>query len=187
VRRTRTFPADRQSVTAARKFATEVLVGIPRDLLESVELMVSELATNCVRHVKTRFELMILHTPEEIRIEVTDHGGGVPAMRSPGPEDPSGRGLRIVDMLSERWGVADQSLSGKTVWFTLSTLMDAAGRKRAREDSGPGRPQSDGVACTGAPRPGSRPASGRIRDGLPPRWGPSRRELRAYPLLITSG
>jgi anti-sigma regulatory factor (Ser/Thr protein kinase) len=172
MRRTRTFPADRQSVTAARKFATEVLVGIPRDLLESVELMVSELATNCVRHVKTRFELMILHTPAEIRVEVTDHGGGVPTMRSPGPEDPSGRGLRIVDMLSERWGVAHQSLSGKTVWFTLSTLMDAAAEETGSRRQQAERPEPDVVACTGAPRRGSGPAIARIRNGLPPRSAP---------------
>lgn len=126
MRRTRTFPADGQSVTAARRFAKEALVGSPRDLLESVELMVSELATNCVRHVRTTFELMILRTPKEIRVEVTDHGGGTPAMLSPGPDEPSGRGLRIVDMLSERWGVKDKSRSGKTVWFTVSTLLDPA-------------------------------------------------------------
>jgi anti-sigma regulatory factor (Ser/Thr protein kinase) len=124
--RTLTFPANRQSVTAARRSATEVPVGSPRDLLESVELMGSELATNCVRYVRTTFELMILRTPKEIRIEVTDHGGRTPAILSPGPDDPSGRGLRIVDMLSERWGVKNKSRSGNTVWFTVSTLLDPA-------------------------------------------------------------
>jgi hypothetical protein len=125
VRRTRTFPPDRQSVPAARRFANETLVDSPPDLLEAIELMVSELATNCVRHVRTRFELMILRTREEIRIEVTDHGGGVPRMRSPGPDDPTGRGLRIVDMLSEQWGVLNQSLSGKTVWFSVPAAVAA--------------------------------------------------------------
>ncbi len=158
MRRTRTFPADRQSVPAARRFATEVLVDSPRDLLESVELMVSELATNCVRHVQTTFELMILRTPEEIRVEVTDHGGGTPAMRSPGPDDPTGRGLRIVDMLSERWGVAHQSLSGKTVWFTLSTLFDAAtGEARFRAQRAE-RQDPDAGACT--PRFSRAPGAG---------------------------
>ncbi len=131
----------------------------PRELLESVELMVSELATNCVRHVQTAFELMILRTPEEIRVEVTDHGGGTPMMRSPGPEDPTGRGLRIVDMLSERWGVAHQSLSGKTVWFTLSTLLQAATRESRSRGQHAERTDPHLVASTArrsrAPRAGA--------------------------------
>jgi anti-sigma regulatory factor (Ser/Thr protein kinase) len=163
MRRTRAFPADRQSVTAARRFATEVLVGTPSDLLESVELMVSELATNCVRHVKTTFELMILRTAQEIRVEVTDHGGGIPAMRSPGPEDPSGRGLRIVDMLSERWGVAHRSIPGKTVWFTLPAIRETEEDESRAQSQLAERRESDAVACTGAPLGESRANLRRVR------------------------
>ncbi len=120
MRRTRTFPADPQSVPAARRFATEALADTPLEARQAVELMVSELATNCIRHVKTSFHLTIRRTPEEIRVEVEDRGGGTPTMRSPGPDEPSGRGLRIVDMLSERWGVDHKTPGGKTVWFTLT-------------------------------------------------------------------
>ena len=67
--------------------------------------MVSELATNGIRHGQTSFDLVIELTADEIRVEVTDHGGGTPTMRFPGPDEPTGRGLQIVDMLSERWGV----------------------------------------------------------------------------------
>lgn len=102
---------------------------------ESVELMVSELATNGVRHGQTSFRLVIEQTPGEIRVEVTDGGAGTPQMRFPGPDEPTGRGLRIVDMLSERWGVERDSRKCKTVWFTLSvaaeqsaTGAEAAGR-----------------------------------------------------------
>ncbi len=41
-------------------------------------------------------------------------------MRSPEPTDPSGRGLKIIDMLSARWGVEPEPAEGKTVWFTIS-------------------------------------------------------------------
>jgi two-component sensor histidine kinase len=82
--------------------------------------MVSELATNCIRHGRTSFDLVIERSPDEVRIEVTDHGSGEPMMRFPGPDEPTGRGLQIVDMLSGRWGVAHESANGKTVWFTLS-------------------------------------------------------------------
>jgi anti-sigma regulatory factor (Ser/Thr protein kinase) len=118
------FAAEPHSVRAARRFATEALAGSAADVRESVELMVSELATNGIRHGQTSFRLVIETTPREIRVEVTDGGAGTPQMRFPGPDEPTGRGLRIVDMLSERWGVERDSQKGKTVWFTLSVAAE---------------------------------------------------------------
>jgi anti-sigma regulatory factor (Ser/Thr protein kinase) len=120
----RTFPADPQSVRAARRFATEALAGRAADVRESVELMVSELATNGIRHGRTSFRLAIELTPREIRVEVSDGGAGSPEMRFPGPDEPTGRGLRIVDMLAERWGVERDTQKGKTVWFTVSVAAE---------------------------------------------------------------
>jgi anti-sigma regulatory factor (Ser/Thr protein kinase) len=121
VTRARRFPADPKSVTAARRFATDALVDDAVDICQAVELMVSELATNCVRHAHTSFRLAITRTDEEIRVEVTDDGGGSPQMQSPRPDEPSGRGLRIVDMLSKRWGITRGASPGKTVWFTVAS------------------------------------------------------------------
>ena len=54
-------------------------------------------------------------------------------MRSPGPDEPSGRGLQIVDMLSDSWGVEPEDPSGKTVWFTMpAAAADAAGVRGGR-------------------------------------------------------
>ena len=125
MRRMRTFPAIPQSVHAARRFATDTLRGSAAATLDAVELMVSELATNCIRHERTSFHITILGSTREIRIEVTDAGTGTPTMRSPGPDEPSGRGLQIVDMLSESWGVVPEQPSGKTVWFTVPATMGA--------------------------------------------------------------
>jgi anti-sigma regulatory factor (Ser/Thr protein kinase) len=119
MKRARSFSAEPQSVGAARRFAVAVLGDAPADVLEAVKLMVSELATNSIRHAETGFDLSICHVQGAIRVEVTDHAGGTPTVRSPGPEDPSGRGLRIVSMLSEAWGVERAATPGKTVWFTL--------------------------------------------------------------------
>ena len=126
MRRMRTFPAIPQSVHAARRFATDSLLGNPASMLEAVELMVSELATNCIRHERTSFHITILGSTREIRVEVTDSGSGTPAMRSPGPDEPSGRGLQIVDMLSDSWGVEPEEPSGKTVWFTMPAAATVA-------------------------------------------------------------
>jgi anti-sigma regulatory factor (Ser/Thr protein kinase) len=119
MRRMRTFPAIPQSVHAARRFATDTLSASPASTVEAVELMVSELATNCIRHERTSFHITIMGSTQEIRVEVTDSGSGTPTMRSPGPDEPSGRGLQIVDMLSNSWGVEFEDPSGKTVWFTM--------------------------------------------------------------------
>lgn len=120
MRRMRTFPAIPQSVHAARRFATDALAGLGSDALESAELMVSELATNCIRHERMSFYITISRLPQEVRVEVTDSGSGMPSMRSPGPNDPSGRGLQIVDMLSNDWGIEPEVPAGKTVWFSLA-------------------------------------------------------------------
>ena len=143
MRRMRTFPAIPQSVHAARRFAVGALADSPAAALEAVELMVSELATNCIRHERASFHITILWTLGEIRIEVTDPGAGTPTMRSPGPNEPSGRGLQIVDMLSKRWGVEPHTPSGKTVWFTLDVPApcdpgaEAESRRRQIDESSP--------------------------------------------------
>ena len=116
----RAFPADPVSVSAARRFVLGVLPAGTEEFRQAAELMVSELATNAVRHVRSDFAVSVEARGRTIRVEVTDHGGGTPTMRCPGPTEPSGRGLRIVDMFAADWGVEQLPAGGKTVWFTLT-------------------------------------------------------------------
>jgi anti-sigma regulatory factor (Ser/Thr protein kinase) len=127
----RTFPHKPESVPAARRFATSALPGVSADTLEAVELMVSELATNCIRHTDSGFELTITRAGGDIRVAATDRAGGRPQMRSPKPTDPSGRGLKIIDMLSAEWGVEQRAATGKTVWFTVPDTTAARQASRA--------------------------------------------------------
>ena len=121
MKETRSFPEQPESVTAARRFATDVLRDVPPEVTATVELLVSELATNCIRHTDSAFDLTIIQSGREIRVEATDYDDvGKPTMRSPEPTEPSGRGLRIVDALAAAWGVEHRSAHGKTVWFTVS-------------------------------------------------------------------
>lgn len=161
MRRMRTFPAIPQSVHAARRFAIDTLADAPAAILDAVELMVSELATNCIRHERTSFHLTILGSSQEIRVEVTDSGAGTPTMRSPGPDEPSGRGLQIVDMLSASWGVHPERPSGKTVWFTLpgavAAQLAAEGLGNRRRIAGGATPVAEGpssVQCIEGPAGG---------------------------------
>lgn len=138
---TRTFPAEASSVAAARRFAASMVTTGPTELRETVELMVSELATNCIRHVNASFEVRIERRGDSYHVEVRDDGGGRPAMRSPAPEDVSGRGLRIVDLLAARWGVRYDADAGKTVWFTLtSSGAEPTARAAAEKPAAGGHP-----------------------------------------------
>jgi anti-sigma regulatory factor (Ser/Thr protein kinase) len=120
LREIRNFSADPISVTAARRFVVSTLRSGSGELRQAAELLVSELATNAVRHVRSEFVVSIDAASGRIRIEVSDHGGGTPVMRSPGPDEPTGRGLRMVDMFADEWGVEHHRTGGKTVWFTLA-------------------------------------------------------------------
>jgi anti-sigma regulatory factor (Ser/Thr protein kinase) len=119
MKRMREFSAEVSSVPAARRFVVAVLSPSPEEVRHAAELLVSELATNAIRHVRTEFVVSIQASGGAIRVEVTDYGGGTPEMRYPGATEPTGRGLRIVDMFAVDWGVDHHRGGGKTVWFTL--------------------------------------------------------------------
>jgi two-component sensor histidine kinase len=107
-------------VRDARGFVAQALDGSPAQVLDDVQLMVSELTTNVIQHVLTDFQVSVGRIGQEIRVEVSDDGGGAPAIRPVLPEACNGRGLQIVDSLATQWGVHALSDSGKTVWFTVA-------------------------------------------------------------------
>lgn len=123
MRHTRHFDHTPASVPSARRFAVEVLETATDTVRDTIALMVSELASNCIRHADTGFEITVIETDGAIRIEASDYGGGEPRMRTPGPTDPDGRGLQIVDMLASSWGFERLRRGGKTVWFTLESQV----------------------------------------------------------------
>ncbi len=117
-----TFPNDATSVHAARQFVDDVLTEVPADVRQAVITAVSELATNAVLHAASTFDVKISYgSPTgSIRVDVTDSGGGSPARKRPGLTDQDGRGLQIVDVVTDRWGVDwEPHLHQKTVWFEL--------------------------------------------------------------------
>ena len=117
---TRSFPSSPQSIKPARQFVARYF--LDASTADAATLMVSELATNCVRHAHSWFTVTV--TPETsttLRIEVRDHGEGVgsPRLCRPTPTEPSGRGLQIVAALAHDWGTSINESGGHTVWFTL--------------------------------------------------------------------
>ncbi len=117
----RRFAAAPASVANARRFVLEAVGGAGQEARERVELMVSELAANCVVHAATDFEVSVFRSAGFVRVEVTDASDGQPSVKWPDPLQPKGRGLQIVSALADEWGVLPSTggIPGKMVWFTL--------------------------------------------------------------------
>lgn len=101
----------------------------PRDAaLEDAVLLVSELATNVVRHgplLEREFEVAVTALADgSCLIEVSDEGQHAPRLRSMGESEEAGRGLHLVENLAAAWGVWSRGRHGKTVWALV--LADAS-------------------------------------------------------------
>jgi anti-sigma regulatory factor (Ser/Thr protein kinase) len=97
---------------------------VASSVLDNAQLLVSELVSNSVLHsgapegdqVVVRVHLW----PDACRLEVEDQGcDGVIAVRSPDRAAGSGMGLKLVQMLSQRWGVIRPPDGPTCVWAQL--------------------------------------------------------------------
>ena len=97
---------------------------LDREMTETALLLVSELATNAIRHGAPPVRLSLRLDADRLRVEVTDSSPALPRLAQPGPDQPGGRGLQIVQQLAARWGSqVSRSRLGKTVWFELSGML----------------------------------------------------------------
>jgi len=113
-----TLPSEPTSVARARELACGWLVeqGL-EEPVDTVELLVSELATNALRHGSGDIRLRMLRD-RTLMCEVWDQGYAQPRRRRAQATDEGGRGLQLVSLLAERWG-SRRTPSGKIVWFEL--------------------------------------------------------------------
>lgn len=125
----RTFANSVASIGRARRFAVDALRDADPEVVDAVAVMVSELATNSVRHAASDFVVSVDCDAELIRVAVADAGDRLPSLRTPEPGEHSGRGLQIVRALADEWGVSENVAGpGKTVWFVLATRASSAQR-----------------------------------------------------------
>ncbi|MFG3294873.1 SpoIIE family protein phosphatase [Streptomyces sp. NPDC048179] len=112
-----------ERVAEARQHLRELLHdwGSP-DQLDSAVLLVSEMLTNVLVHTDADALLLAEVSGREarrrLRIEVTDAGDDLPHKRRPGELASSGRGLVLIELLADAWGV-DPRGQGKSIWFEL--------------------------------------------------------------------
>jgi anti-sigma regulatory factor (Ser/Thr protein kinase) len=86
-----------------------------------IALLTSELVTNAVKYGPgdADVEVDVSRGDGTVRIAVTDDGEELPAVLDPPPTAAGGRGMRLVGMLADDWGVAPRAGGGKTVWFEV--------------------------------------------------------------------
>jgi anti-sigma regulatory factor (Ser/Thr protein kinase) len=116
------LPSRPESAATARRLTQVVVLrqwGLTPKMTEDAVLLVSELVGNAVRHTGARtFGLRMRRRRGWLRIEVRDPSRGLPCLMPVQDMDVSGRGLFLVDKLSDRWGV-DLLPRGKTTWFEM--------------------------------------------------------------------
>jgi anti-sigma regulatory factor (Ser/Thr protein kinase) len=169
---THQFPRHRRSVGRAREALRRQLAiwHVVGEVTDIATLLLSELATNAVnakttngRDIAVRFEL----AGSKLRLEVSDTSDEQPTLKRVKNDDESGRGLVLVDTLTDGWGANHATQSAKSCgpsWYC---------RRRPCHDTGAGSPGMG--AC---PRCLQRPRC-RSSAWWPP--GPPRRTPHRFP------
>jgi anti-sigma regulatory factor (Ser/Thr protein kinase) len=96
-----------------------------RYLVLDVQLVVSELVTNAVRHARTMIDVTLEGQPFSVLLVVHDRFPATPVTRMPGLTETGGRGLLIVREVSLDWGVDLHPQGGKSVWVMFGLLPQA--------------------------------------------------------------
>jgi len=107
----------------ARELVGALAESLPRNVVDDLVLLVSELVTNSHRHAGLgpggHIDVRVTRSSGAVRVEVADvvsRPASGPRMRE--PDASGGWGLHIVDNLASRWGIDDEG-SRTVVWFEI--------------------------------------------------------------------
>lgn len=140
------LPSSPLAAGAARNAVGALAPFLDPFVIENLQLLISELVGNCVRHASLRrqdaIELSMRASPDTILVEVADGGRGFGGHRPPASVRPSadlasGWGFVLVDRIATRWGIVDGhddgGLDDVRVWFELSPGVRTTDARRAEE------------------------------------------------------
>jgi PAS domain S-box-containing protein len=119
----------RPTIAEARRFVVDRLNtwDVPAPVISDVALITSELVTNAMVHGGSPVELRLERTGSRVVVLVEDDTvGALPAPRRPSDDDEHGRGLHIVEALSDEWGMRETD-RGKCVWSARAWRPAAEG------------------------------------------------------------
>lgn len=133
------FPPDPAAVSAVRR---ELRIRLRRagigSVADDIALVCQELMSNAVLHgcpdvpSAVTLTISVSRSDDRLRVGVRDPSEAMPTRQKLSSSRTSGRGLRLVDQLSERWGVETDQAGGKTVWAECA-LDDGASTPMAVE------------------------------------------------------
>ncbi|WP_458244814.1 SpoIIE family protein phosphatase [Streptomyces sp. MAI_2237] len=121
--------AEPERVAVARQHLRELLHDWrSQDQIDSAVLLLSEMLTNVLVHTDAD-ALLLAEVRGEVgsrrmRVEVNDTSDDLPHKRRPGELASSGRGLVLMELLAQAWGV-DPRGEGKSIWFELYEAEEA--------------------------------------------------------------
>jgi anti-anti-sigma regulatory factor/anti-sigma regulatory factor (Ser/Thr protein kinase) len=120
-RLTSTFGPEPRSVTLARQMVVTACRSWQLDhLADPAEFVITELASNAVRHARTPFVLSLTRAKRKLHLAVRDRAHNPARLVGPTSDNgEGGRGLIIVEALTSGWGCIPVS-DGKVTWATLS-------------------------------------------------------------------
>ncbi|WP_051712187.1 ATP-binding protein [Streptomyces sp. NRRL S-350] len=176
------FPVERKRIGELRRWARKAvpLLGLgPEDrqrgdVLDDVELVLSELGTNAVLYgcggdrSDVKLTACLAYAPGVLRVSVTDPGDGRPEYRAASDEATGGRGLRLVMGVVSRFGVERLPEGGQEIWSEIELPDPAWPATVMVEQSGQriGMLPSDSTAREFRHRP---PRAGRSASAVPAR------------------
>jgi anti-sigma regulatory factor (Ser/Thr protein kinase) len=120
--------AEAVSAAKARAFVVHQLVDHRLlYLVDDVRMVVSELATNAVLHAKTAFTVILQGRESSVLLTVRDGSPIGPAFSLDSSQGMpiAGRGLLIVNLMSQSWGVAAQDGTSKSIWASFEMRPQA--------------------------------------------------------------
>ncbi len=111
--------ADPRNVSRARTLLREAMSRSGAEhLVESAMVVLSEVVTNAFVHAGSEIRLRVWATADGVRVEVEDGAAHLPTRRHYAATAGTGRGMQLMEELTDRWGAAARS-TGKTVWFEI--------------------------------------------------------------------
>jgi two-component sensor histidine kinase len=112
---------------ARARLSAELAPEVGSEALADAISVIAELVGNAIRHARPlagdviRVSWSVCRAPDDevVRLTVTDGGGTTtPVIRTPDPDALDGRGLAIVEALSDEWGFERDGL-GQSVWAEI--------------------------------------------------------------------
>jgi two-component sensor histidine kinase len=112
--------SDVASLREGRRFVARTLRDwdVAESRVEPVLLVANELVANAIVHACSAPVLSLEEQGDDLLLRVSDDSQVAPVAQTPSVDAMGGRGLILVEALSDRWGI-DVDGQGKSVWVAF--------------------------------------------------------------------